>query len=81
MHARLEDGDMDCIVGTDSGQCDAFENIGTKYEPFFVKQGALWGGSPKIDKNQWYTLDVGSYAVPSCFDMDGDGDAGPDPDL
>ncbi len=58
------DGDLDLFVGAQDGSTYFFENSGTGQSPAFA--------SPTT--NPFGLADVGSYAVPTLVDIDGDGD-------
>lgn len=56
------DGLLDLIVGNSSGQLFSVLNSGTAANP-------VWENPERIG-----TIDIGSYAAPEAFDLDGDGD-------
>src|SRR6185295_2833939 len=58
------DGDLDALVGEDSGNAVFFENTGTASAPAFA--------APMT--NPFGLADVGSYGAPALGDVDGDGD-------
>ena len=66
-------GDLDLVVGTDSGPLNYFENTGTSTAPVFV-QGT---GSA----NPFDGIDVGEDSMPALGDLDGDGTLGPRPSI
>ena len=58
------DGDLDAFVGAESGRTYLVANIGTALEPKFALPSS----------NPFGLADVGTHAVPSFADLDGDGD-------
>lgn len=57
------DGDMDILCGSESGQLIYVENIGTRTIPLFNNPRSNYEG-----------IDVGSNSAPTLADLDGDGD-------
>ncbi|MBU8540642.1 M10 family metallopeptidase C-terminal domain-containing protein [Falsiroseomonas tokyonensis] len=60
------DGDLDLVVGSDSGKLTAYRNTGTTTNPSFT---LLTGAD-----NPFNDIDVGTFSAPSFGDIDGDGD-------
>ncbi len=60
------DGDLDLIVGNETGAMDYYKNTGTASAPVFAKQGGT--------ANPLNGFDVGSYSAPALVDVDADGD-------
>ncbi|CCD02600.1 protein of unknown function, partial (plasmid) [Azospirillum baldaniorum] len=58
------DGDLDALIGNDSGNTVLYRNIGTAAAPTFTLEGT----------NPFNLGDVGSNAKPTFADIDGDGD-------
>ncbi|MGY0782380.1 SwmB domain-containing protein, partial [Azospirillum argentinense] len=58
------DGDLDALIGNDSGNTVFYRNIGTAAAPTFTLEGT----------NPFNLGDVGSNAKPTFADIDGDGD-------
>ena len=57
------DGDLDLLVGNDSGQVSHFENTGTTSSPQWTRRGDNYAGVSEPDSVQ-----------PCAIDLDGDGD-------
>ena len=60
------DGDLDAIVGEDSGNLNYFENVGSASSASFSQATSF--------DNPFYGIDVGTDSEPAFADMDGDGD-------
>ncbi|MGY0835429.1 SwmB domain-containing protein, partial [Azospirillum argentinense] len=58
------DGDLDALIGNDSGNTVLYRNIGTASAPTFTLEGT----------NPFNLGDVGDNAKPTFADIDGDGD-------
>ncbi|WP_182912141.1 SwmB domain-containing protein, partial [Azospirillum brasilense] len=58
------DGDLDALIGNDSGNTVLYRNVGTATAPSFTLEGT----------NPFNLGDVGSNAKPTFADIDGDGD-------
>ncbi|WP_162801407.1 SwmB domain-containing protein, partial [Azospirillum brasilense] len=58
------DGDLDALIGNDSGNTVLYRNIGTAASPTFTLEGT----------NPFNLGDVGNNAKPTFADIDGDGD-------
>jgi hypothetical protein len=57
------DGDLDALVGKQSGELELLNNVGTAQEP-------EW----QVADVRFAKIDVGDYSVPTLYDLDGDGD-------
>jgi len=57
------DGDVDLVLGHFEGNVDFFRNTGTQFNPQFTYEQSFFD-----------SLNVGLYASPDLFDIDGDGD-------
>ncbi len=62
-----DDGDMDMYIGDLQGRLHFFRNNGTAQSPDFVLD------TPNITDEFGATIDVGQFATPQFFDLDGDG--------
>lgn len=62
------DGDQDMIVGDSLGLLTYYENTGTIMTPQWLLRGVIKNAAN-------VNIDVGSYAHPVFYDIDGDGDA------
>jgi len=56
------DGDLDALIGANSGVAYGYQNTGTSTAPVWTAHSA------------WNSPDVGSYVKPAFADLDGDGD-------
>lgn len=61
------DGDLDMLVGNSNGQINYFRNNGSSKVFEFSNQGLITNGAGA-------TIDIGSYAAPYAYDIDGDQD-------
>ena len=61
------DGDLDMMLGNSNGQINLFRNEGNSSLFGYINQGPIEDGGGII-------LDIGSYAAPYAFDIDGDND-------
>lgn len=61
------DGDLDMLIGNSSGQISYFRNEGSSNVFQFSNQGL-------IANSAGVTIDIGSYAAPYAYDIDGDQD-------
>jgi len=61
------DGDLDMLIGNSNGQINYFRNDGSDTVFQFSNQGLIKDGTGA-------TIDIGSYAAPYAYDIDGDQD-------
>ncbi|WNB77436.1 PKD domain-containing protein [Methylomonas koyamae] len=61
------DGDLDMLIGNSNGQINYFRNEGTSKVFQFANQGLVTDGANAA-------IDIGSYAAPYAYDIDGDQD-------
>ncbi|MEO0538560.1 MAG: VCBS domain-containing protein [Cyanobacteria bacterium P01_A01_bin.123] len=60
------DGDLDALVGEQSGTLNYFENTGSATNPVYEQQTGA--------DNPFNGIDVGAHSTPTLADIDGDGD-------